>query len=104
MNLTESEETELKEMLAWWRARKAGSWGQVDSRPVFRGPRSNSSFHCNSELMKRAKAKLKTEPLRTGGSFSKLIEVLLWDYLECPADVLEITPTGDQDVETENNS
>lgn len=81
----------LRAVLDWWRERQDESMVLSPSRPVFKGPRRNSGFHINAEILRRATQKLKKDKVRTGGSMSLLMEVLLWEYIGRPQDLLEDT-------------
>lgn len=89
---------DLRAVLDWWRARQEESMILSPTRPVFKGPRRNSGFHINAELLKRATEKLKKDKVRTGGSMSLLMEILLWEYLGRPQDVLEAVPQDQPDA------
>ncbi|AFM23722.1 hypothetical protein [Desulfomonile tiedjei] len=79
----------LRAVLDWWRERQDETMILPPSRPVFKGPRRNSGFHINAEILKRATEKLKKDKVRTGGSMSLLMELLLWEYIGRPEDLLE---------------
>lgn len=68
---------------------KDGAMAVEESRPMFKGRRKNTGVHVNEEILKRATEKQEREKARTGGSLSKLVELLLWKYVGSPADVLE---------------
>jgi hypothetical protein len=89
---------DLRAVLDWWRSRQQESMILSPSRPIFKGPRRNSGFHINSEILKRATAKLKKDKVRTGGSMSLLMEVLLWEYIGRPQDLLEPVPHEEPDA------
>jgi hypothetical protein len=78
---------DLRRMLEHWRAQ--GETVVRESRPLFKGPRRNSGIHCSEEILTRAMEKLKTDKTRTGGSLSLLVELLLWQYIGSPEDLLE---------------
>lgn len=80
---------DLKDLLEWWRQKKGSPLREIQARPVFKGTRRNSGFHINAEILKRAMKKVKTDKVRTGGSLSMLVELLLWEYLDKPEDLLE---------------
>lgn len=79
----------LRAVLDWWRERQDESMILSPSRPVFKGKRRNSGFHINEEILRRATEKLKKDKVRTGGSMSLLMELLLWEYIGRPQDLLE---------------
>jgi len=80
---------DLKALLEWWRQKKSSPLGEIQARPVFKGKRRNSGFHVNDSILKRAMEKVKTDKVRTGGSLSMLVELLLWQYIDSPEDLLE---------------
>lgn len=82
---------DLRAVLDWWRERQDESMILSPSRPVFKGKRRNSGFHINEEILRRATKKLKKDRVRTGGSMSLLMELLLWEYIGRPQDLLEDT-------------
>lgn len=85
---------DLRDMLGWWREKKHAPLREVQSRPVFRGKRRNTGVHVNEEILNRTMKKLKTDKVRTGGSLSLLVELLLWKYIGGPPDLLEKVPSG----------
>jgi hypothetical protein len=80
---------DLEDMLEWWRKKKSSPLREIQARPVFRGKRINSGFHINETILRKAQEKVKTDKLRSGGSLSLLVELLLWRYIGSPEDVLE---------------
>lgn len=80
---------DLHEMLQSWKARNKADIAPPQYRPVFRGNRRNSGIHVNEIILRRAVKKAKLDRARTGGSLSRLVEFLLWQYIGSPADVLE---------------
>ena len=72
---------DLRDLLEWWRQKKSSPLREIQARPVFKGTRRNSGFHINAEILKRAMKKVKTDKVRTGGSLSMLVELLLWQYI-----------------------
>jgi hypothetical protein len=80
---------DLKALLEWWRQKKSSPLGEIQVRPVFKGEQKNSGFHLNEEIMKRARDKLKGDRQRSGKSLSQLVELLLWQYIGSPEDLLE---------------
>jgi hypothetical protein len=83
---------DLRDVLAWWREKKNTPLGEVQGRLVFRGIAKNTGVNVNKEIVKRARDKIKTDKARTGGSMSKLVELLLWQYIGSPEDLLEKVP------------
>jgi hypothetical protein len=85
----ESTMRELAELLEWWRARKEAGIDKVTQeiavRPNFkRGGKSDSvtrSIRIGKDLAEAAEKRAKKEKALTGGSFSGLVEYLLWDFL-----------------------
>ena len=61
----------------------------IERRPVFKGQTRNTGIKINEELLNRAVQKAKKQRLRTGGSLSGLVELLLWKYLDEPDDLIE---------------
>lgn len=86
--------SDLRAVLDWWRERQEETMILSPSRPVFKGDRRNSGFHINAEILKRATEKLKRDKVRTGGSMSLLMELLLWEYIGRPQDLLENAEEG----------
>lgn len=78
----------VREIISWWKSRRV-RLEEVERRPVFKGPTRNTGIKINEELLHRAAQKAKKEKLRTGGSLSGLIELLLWKYLDEPDDLIE---------------
>jgi hypothetical protein len=83
----------LREVAQWW-AERGKRMELVISRPRFRGKSVNSSFRVNGSLVTAALAKAR-EPQhrnRTGGNLSGLIELLLWQFLDCDPALLVPEP------------
>ncbi len=80
---------DLHDMLQSWKIKRKEDMVESQYRPMFRGKRRNSGIHVNEIILRRAMKKAKLEKARTGGSLSRLVEFLLWQYLGAPADVLE---------------
>jgi hypothetical protein len=65
------------------------------SRPVFKGgpkSRRNTGFNIHKEILNRAPKKVEKDRVRSGGSMSRLVELLLWEYIGRPEDLLEMVP------------
>jgi hypothetical protein len=78
----------LREIVSWWESRRM--WlDQIERRPMFKGKTRNTGIKINEELLNRAIQKARKERLRTGGSLSGLVELLLWKYLDEPDDLIE---------------
>lgn len=86
--LTPEEVGTVREMILWWKSRRMGL-DAVERRPVLKGRTRNTGIQINEELLNRAVQKAKKERLRTGGSLSGLVELLLWKYLDEPDDLIE---------------
>jgi hypothetical protein len=92
---------DLHEMLRSWKARNNADVVQPQYRPMFRGNRRNSGIHVNEIILQRAMKKAKLDRARTGGSLSRLVEFLLWQYIGSPTDVLEpLPPNTDSDSQS----
>ncbi|MGB6068803.1 MAG: hypothetical protein WBG50_28670 [Desulfomonilaceae bacterium] len=66
---------------------------QLDSRaPMWRADLKSgkASVYAKQELLDRAEEKAKREKLKSGGNLSNLVAVLLWHYVGCPQDLIEI--------------
>jgi len=87
---------DLKDLLEWWREKKHAPMGKVQGRLVFSGEAKNTGVNVNLEIVKRARYKIKTDKARTGGSLSKLVELLLWQYIGSPEDLVEKAPQEDE--------
>ncbi len=79
---------EFMQMLEWWKARKDQlllSAASVQERPVFnRGADTiTKTIRIGKELFKDAEKLAKKERALTGGTFSGLVELLLWKHLGC---------------------
>jgi hypothetical protein len=86
--LSSEEIVTLREIISWWESRRMGL-ETVERRPVFKGQTRNTGIKINEELLNRAVQKARKERLRTGGSFSGLVEWLIWKYLDEPDDLIE---------------
>lgn len=78
----------LREIISRWKSGRMGL-DRIERRPVFKGETRNTGIQINRELLNRAIQKAKKERLRTGGSLSGLVELLLWKYLDEPDDLIE---------------
>jgi hypothetical protein len=85
---TDSEVEEIRELLLQYKKLRVDV-SSLSRRPVFKGPRTNSGIRCDDVLRRRALAKARQDSTRTGGNLSSLIELLLWEYLGRPEDVVE---------------
>lgn len=79
----------LQDMAVWWEQNRGAVIRVASAPPAFKKPRKNSGIHCSEEILKRAMKQAKLEKDKTGGSLSRLVELLLWKYLGEPEDVLE---------------
>lgn len=86
--LSSEEVGTLREIVSWWESRRMGL-DYIERRPIFKGQTRNTGIKINQELLNRAVQKAKKERLRTGGSLSGLVELLLWKYLDEPDDLIE---------------
>ena len=84
----------LPSLIEWWRDRGGAPLPTVEQRPIFRGTRRNTGVHVNQILLERALERVKQDKAGTGGSLSRLVELLLWRYLGEPADVIETAPSA----------
>ncbi len=77
---------ELLQMLGWWRARKdqpLTTKTPIQERPVFKrgGDTITKTIRIGKELFQDAEKLTKKERALTGGTFSGLVELLLWKHL-----------------------
>ncbi len=86
--LDDEEMRQVRQMLNEFRKRSL-TVGDLTTRPKFRNPRKNSGIRCNEEILKRATAKAKEKDKETGGNLSSLIELLLWEFIGRPDDVVQ---------------
>lgn len=86
--LDDEEIRQIRQMLNDYRKRSL-TIGDLTTRPKFKNPRKNSGIRCNEEILKRARAKAKGKDKDTGGNLSSLIELLLWDFIGRPDDVVQ---------------
>lgn len=85
---TDGEVEEIRELLRQYKKIRVDV-SSLSRRPVFKGPRTNSGIRCDDVIRRRALAKAQQDSARTGGNLSSLIELLLWEYLGRPEDVVE---------------
>lgn len=85
---TDEEVEEIRELLDQYKKIRVDV-SSLSRRPVFKGPRTNSGIRCDDVIRRRALAKAQQDSTRTGGNLSSLIELLLWEYLGRPEDVVE---------------
>ncbi|MBM3300540.1 MAG: hypothetical protein FJY85_11350 [Deltaproteobacteria bacterium] len=72
----------LKDMLAWWRSRKDKPMELIKDRPLFhRDPSVTRSVRISKDLALDAERYALKHVGETGGSFSGLVEILLWLHL-----------------------
>jgi hypothetical protein len=90
---------DLKDLLAWWRKQKSAPSRETQSRPMFKGKRRNTGVHVNEDILSRVMKKVKADKVRTGGSLSLLVELLLWRYIGSPPDLLEDVPQESNQVD-----
>lgn len=86
--LNDEEVQQVRQMLKDYRKGKLVV-GDLTRRPKFKNPRPNSGIRCNEEIRKRASAKAKEMKKETGGNLNSLIELLLWQFIGCPDDVVQ---------------
>lgn len=83
----------LLEMAEWWKDNKGKLLQPLPlARPRFRrGAKTTTtrSIRLSKKMIEEAVKKAKKEQGRTGGTLNSLIEVLIWEYLGRPADLLE---------------
>lgn len=85
---TDREVKEIRELLDQYKKIRVDV-ASLSRRPAFKGPRTNSGIRCDDVIRRRALAKAQQDSTRTGGNLSSLIELLLWEYLGRPEDVVE---------------
>jgi len=79
----------LQEMAEWWEKNRQAVMKVASAPPVFRGERKNTGIHCNVQILNRVKARIEADKHTTGGSLSRLTEILFWRFLGEPKDVLK---------------
>ncbi len=62
-------------------------------RPRFTGPKKAAGIRVNQALYDAALEKARKEKSFTGGTFSSLLDLLLWDYLERDTKFIETSDT-----------
>ena len=63
----------------------------LERLPMIRGgtgKKRNTGIYVDAEVLKRAREKAEHEKIRTGGSLSQLMELLLWQYIGSPEDLV----------------
>jgi hypothetical protein len=84
------ESGKLTELLDWYEnTRHEVNMKTPQQRPLFKGKLINTGIRISEPILKKAQAKLKTERGKTGGSLSKLLELLLWKYIDSPPELIE---------------
>jgi len=83
----------LIEMAAWWEENRQAVIKVATAPPTFTGDRHNTGIHINKVIHTRVKERIAADKHSTGGSLSRLTELLLWRFLGEPDDVLEKTVT-----------
>jgi hypothetical protein len=79
----------LDELVQWWNQRKGEAL--PEQRPVIRGEagrKRNTGMYVDADVLERARVQAQAEKLRTGGTMSQLVELLLWQYVGSPVDLL----------------
>jgi hypothetical protein len=82
----------LLDMAAWWQEHKDKMLMPLPlARPRFRRTKGGTtrSIRLEQAMIDKAIAKARKDPDRTGGTFNTLVEVLLWEYLGRPKDLVE---------------
>jgi hypothetical protein len=98
---------DLRAMLKWWKESAASpsqvitpahsGLANITARPAFKrsgggGERTpTKTIRLGAEMVQRAEKAAKKHKAVTGGTFSGLVEVLIWQYLGCPDDLLQDT-------------
>jgi hypothetical protein len=80
---------DLAQILTWWKEQRTVV-GLMEARPEFRGDLryKSTGIRVREEILARAMKKAKRQRLKSGGSISSLVELLLWEYIGSPADLL----------------
>ena len=82
----------MRALHSWWKETK-GALPVTEIRPTFKKvgdkPMYQTAVYLNRQIYERAVEQLKADKQRTGGSFSSLVELLLWQYVGSPEDLLE---------------
>jgi len=79
----------LQDMAAWWEKNRGAVIKVASAPPVFKGERHNTGIHINKVIHDRVREEILADKHTTGGSLSRLTELLLWRFLGEPDDVLE---------------
>jgi hypothetical protein len=81
---------EIIEMLNWWRGKKDQQIHLGEARPILDGGegQKNTGVKVDLKILKMATEKAQKERAQTGGSVSKLVELLLWKYLGEPEEFI----------------
>lgn len=81
---------EIQEMLQWWRDKKDNQIHLGEVRPILDGSEGQkfTRVKVDVRILKMATEKVKKERAQTGGSVSKLVELLLWKYLGEPEEFI----------------
>lgn len=93
-------EGDLFRMIQEWKVKTVQSTTFPERRPIFRSDFDHqiTGVRIKSFIWEAAKQKMLTEKVKTGGSMSALIELLLWEYAGRLAEALEgdATPLEDR--------
>lgn len=81
----------LTEMLEWWRERKGKAPELFGQRPLIQGSKKkkNTGICVDAEVLELALTKAQAEKAQTGGSLSQLVELLLWQYIGAPEELVK---------------
>ncbi len=94
---------DIREMLKWWKDHggpRAPMPGTTQVRPDFKRGKAQvdqviKTVRIHKDMARMAERRAKEEKARTGGTFNGLVEVLLWEYLGCPEELLAPEETED---------
>ncbi|AFM24887.1 hypothetical protein [Desulfomonile tiedjei] len=94
IQLNDHDAGELNELLTWWKENKGVMMPKpIDIRPSFkRGSvqeQKTVTFRFNQELLNRARELAVSKKSLTGGTLNGLVEVLLWQALGSPDDLID---------------
>lgn len=94
LQLSDNDADELHELLNWWKLNKGAIMPKtIDIRPSFkRGTvqeQKTVTFRFNQKLLARAKELAISKKSLTGGTLNGLVEVLLWQALGSPDDLID---------------
>jgi hypothetical protein len=94
LQLSDNDASELNELLQWWKENKGTMIPKpIDLRPSFkRGTvqeQKTVTFRFNKKLLARAKELAISKKSLTGGTLNGLVEVLIWQALGSPDDLIE---------------